>query len=46
MSGGEEKTRIMSTWHKSEKHRGRLLGVGYAVKAAEGVATDTEGAGG
>lgn len=33
-------------WHKIEKQRGRLLGVGYAVREAEGVATDTEGAGG
>lgn len=46
MSGGDAKTRTMNTWHMSEKQRGRLLGVGYAVKEAEGVATDTEGVGG
>lgn len=46
MSGDEAKTRTMNMWHRSEKQRGRLLGVGYAVKEAEEVATDTEGAGG
>lgn len=46
MSEGEAKTRAMNMWHKSEKQRGRFLGVEYAVKEAEGFATDTEGTGG
>lgn len=36
----------MNMWHKIEKQRGRLLGVEFAVREAEEVAIDTEGAGG